>query len=129
MGDETTAIPVIRTGIAYVHQVENVHAITVIVSALTQASQLVSDSTSEFSETSRQQMLGEAEQCVQVAITYLANILHTTLAGRRVMWNSGYSEYMGTITQVFDNGNYLVVADQAGTEPLVFHPSECQIIS
>lgn len=129
MADETTSIPVIRTGIAYVHQVENVHAVTVIVSALTQASQLVSDSSSEFSEVARQQMLGEAEQCVQVASTYLANILHTTPAGRRVVWNAGYSEHMGTIIQTFSNGNYLVVPDQAGAEAIVIPPSECQIIS
>jgi hypothetical protein len=126
MDDMTTVIPVIRTtGIAYVNQAAEVHSITVIVSALQEASALVSNASQIPDESDRQRSLREAEECAGVAMTYLAALIKSP-AGSRVQWNSGYSTYAGTIVQTMDDGRYMVVPD--GADPMFMFPHECEII-
>lgn len=125
--DMTTVIPRIRTsGIAYVNQAAEVHSITVIVSALQEASALVSNASQIPDEYERQKALREAEECAGVAMTYLAALIKSP-AGSRVQWHSGYSTHDGTIIQTMDDGRYMVVPD--GAEPLFMFPHECEIIS
>lgn len=127
MDDLTTVIPVIRTtGIAYVNQAAAVHSITVIVSALQEASALVSNASQFPDEREQQKAFREAEECAGVAMTYLAALIKSP-TGSRVQWNSGYSIYAGTIVQTMDDGRYMVVPD--GADPMFMFPHECEIIS
>jgi hypothetical protein len=125
MEDETTFIPIPKSGIEYVNQAAEVHSITVIVSALAEASALVSNSTQLTSEKERQSALREAEECAGVAMTYLAALIKTP-AGRRVHWMAGYTPHYGTIVQTMDNGQYMVVPDE--TPAAFMYPHECEII-
>lgn len=123
--DETNVIPVIKTGIERVNQVSEGHSVSVIVSALSEASALVSNAYGETNPVERQKAYSEAQECAEVALTFLATVLKSS-TGMRVRWNAGYETYQGTIVQTMDDGRYMVVPD--GSEALYIHPSECEII-
>lgn len=123
--DETNIIPVIKTGIERVTQVSEGHSVSVVVSALSEASALVSNAYSDVNPMSRQSAFKEAQECVEVAVTFLATLIKTT-AGMRVQWNAGYETYQGTIVQTMDDGRYMILPD--GGEVLYIHSSECEII-
>jgi hypothetical protein len=124
MDEMTSVIPVIRTtGIEYVNQAAAIHSVTVIVSALNEASHLVSMSGSITDEIEYQKVLHEAEECANVALSYLSQLLKPQ---NRVQWFSGYSTYQGTIVQTMDDGRYMVVPD--GAVVLFVSPGDCQII-
>lgn len=124
MKDVTHEIPVIKTGYQYVLQAAEVHSITVVVSALTQAAGLVSDS---HTEPDSQSILREAEKCVQVALTYLQTLIRAK-PGSRVRWNVGYTPRYGTVVSIDEeNGEYNVIGD--GYTSLCIRPDECEIIS
>jgi len=126
--DLTTIIPVIRkSGIAYVNQAAAIHATTVIVSALTESSALMSNAGQLTAEHEQQKAYREAAECARVALDYLSTLIRDT-PGSRVQWNSGYSIRQGTITQTMDNGQYMVVPDDE-SPALFMYAHECQIIS
>jgi hypothetical protein len=126
--DLTTIIPVIRkSGIAYVNQAAQIHATTVIVSALTEASALMSNAGQFTDEHGQQKAYREATECTRVALDYLSTLIRDT-PGNRIQWNSGYSTHQGTITQTMENGQYMVMPDDE-SPALFMYAHECQIIS
>jgi hypothetical protein len=125
MDDETTIIPRPKTGLDYVNQVSAVHSVTVIVSALNEASCLVSNAHLSSDIAKQQSALREAQECAEIALSQLAFLVKSR-PGNRVTWKSGYSVHYGTIAQVTKDGQYVVVPDSS--ETLVMFPYECENI-